>query len=115
MNDPSQSSHIDPALLAAVAARWPVEPAQLAQISRAGNIVYRAALGGQTVYLRLTEPSFRTCRWKTRPNAIFSPISTEGVAVALPIPSQRDRDVEPIEWTTASGRPAFLLKRPVRG
>ncbi|MCB0157570.1 MAG: phosphotransferase [Caldilineaceae bacterium] len=97
MNDPSNAPQIDPQLLAAVAARWPLDPAQLAQVSRAGNIVYRAALNGQTVYLRLTEPSFRTPVDNQAECDFLSYLNREGVAVALPVPSQRDREVEPIE------------------
>ncbi|MEZ4613010.1 MAG: hypothetical protein R2838_22675 [Caldilineaceae bacterium] len=94
MNDPSQSPHIDPALPPPWLCVGPSN--RRSWRKSAGPATSSIALGGQTVYLRLTGPSFRT-PVENQAECDFLSHLNRGVAVALPIPSQRDRDVEPIE------------------
>lgn len=97
MTHPRSAVRLDPNLSTAIAERWPIHAAQLEEVSRAGNIVFRTQLNARTVYLRLTEPGFRSPVENQAECDFLSYLNREGVAVALPIPSQRDREVEPIE------------------
>ncbi len=79
------------------AMRWTIPATALEHVSTGGNIIYRTLLDNETVYLRLTEPRFRSLRENQAECDFLDHLEREGVPIAAPLPSMRERVVEPLE------------------
>jgi Ser/Thr protein kinase RdoA (MazF antagonist) len=109
MTHPQSAVRLDPNLFTTIAERWSIHAARLEEISRAGNIVFRTQLEARTVYLRLTEPGFRSPVENQAECDFLSHLNREGVA-----PSATGR-WNPLRRSPASGRPASLPRRREHG
>ena len=84
-------------LAAEAASRWDLDPASLEFVSATKNVVYRASLNAQPVYLRLTAADFHSVVENQAECDFLAYLDQVGLAVAMPLRSQRDRMVEALE------------------
>jgi Ser/Thr protein kinase RdoA (MazF antagonist) len=78
------------------AALWQIDPATLAPVSSRAHAVYAGRLEGNPVYLRLTNPQFRSFIETQAECDFLAHLEHQGVAVAAPLRSARERHVETV-------------------
>lgn len=79
------------------AALWSAEVETLALLTSAGTTTYRVQRAGAAVYLRLTNPTFRTVAQNQAECDFVNHLQREGLQVSVPLKSSNGREVEPFE------------------
>lgn len=102
------------ALAEQAAAKWGLAATALEPVSSGGNIIYRARLDHEAVYLRLTEPDFRTVAESQAECDFLDHLERHGVRLAAPIPSRDDRVVEPLETPAGFWSASLFTEAPGR-
>lgn len=111
---------VDPDVLAVAGARWGLQPAEIEPIHTGEyrhtgtHFVYRVGYDGRPAMLRITVPGLRSPLENQAECDFLSHLNREGVAVALPLPSHRDREVEPIEAADGLWSASLFTEAPGR-